>query len=438
MKKSLLLTVICAILFFSNSLAQDPYIPYLIKKSIGANAQLMKSGIQGSYPRHTEEFDWTEDWVLGRTIETSYTSFGEPAVIEYNQGGNRSMDIFSYNDQHFETEMIHKVMVDGSWVNQSRNVNNYNSQGDILESLSEEWTGTGWDLKEGTQITYQLDGNRISVMTSKSWNNATSTWDNEMRETYTYSGPSVYYTTVVSENWANEWVYFSKMELTWNGSSVTETLNYTYEGGDWVLAGKTSYEYRDNDSMVMTFYDPDVDGTWSASSRFSWTNDDHGNEILNQMEMFMGNWLVLSATRYQLSYSGNNVTQRITQVYSMFDPALKGVATGVDWKNVKKEVFSNFASLSTDVTLMPEKGISVFPNPAEKQVVVRLALVQAGNVNLKVISITGQVVLDENITANGSDVNYLLDLRDLQRGSYFLIAHDKQGKEIGTTRLIKQ
>jgi hypothetical protein len=438
MKKIGISIAICTIIFAANGLAQDNTMPYLLKESIKKNVAQLKSGIVGSYPRHTEEFKYETDWVPFRTIETSYTSFGEPSVVEYNQGGNRTMDLYSYNDSHRQTEVKNQAMIDGIWVNQSRQVMSYNNQGYELEFRNEQWNGTGWDLVAGSQLSYETDGERITVLTSKSWNSDTSTWENSMRETYTYSASGILYSSSIMDMWDNGWVPTLKNEYTWTtGNQVWQWLSYTYDNGEWVLSSKTIYEYQTNNSTIMTSYSYLGPETWMATSRITITYDSHGNSILNQMEMNMGEWTIFSSTRYQLTYAGNNVTERITQAYSLFPPAVKDATTTITWKNILKEVFSNFASLSTDITQLPEAGLRVFPNPTGKQAIVRLSVLKAGPVSLSVFSMTGQKILEEVFTPNGSDVNFVLNLDGVRPGSYVLIARDKQGSEIGKTRLIK-
>jgi len=438
MKKFGISLAMCAILFAVSGLAQDNYIPFLLKESIKKNAAQFKSGIVGSYPRHTEEFNWVTDWVIYRTIETSYTSFGEPAVIEYNQGGNRTRNLYSYNDQRQETELITQDLTAGNWVNKTRQTSTCNSSGYQLESRSEQWNGTSWDLKNGTQTVLEMEGDRIHIATSKDWSQETGSWINSGRQTYTYAGAGANFTSVVMENWENQWLLSFKMEYSWSGNQVSQAIIYEYTDNAWKRSAKYVYEFPDTYSSVMTVYTDDGAGGWTPASRNTSNYDSHGNQTLEQIEIYMADWTVYMATQYQLTYAGNNLTERITQTYSLFPPAIQGSTSTITWKNVKKEVFSNFASLSTDITLLPDTGLSVFPNPAGKQAIVRLSLLKAGSVSLSVYSMNGQKILEENITANGSDVNYLLNLNGVRPGSYLLIARDKQGNEIGKARLIRE
>ncbi|MCX6225185.1 MAG: T9SS type A sorting domain-containing protein [Bacteroidia bacterium] len=428
MKKIGITLAICTMLFSANTLAQEKNMPFLLKESIKNNTVKLKSGLTGSYPQHTVEYNWVTDWVLFRTVETSYFPFGEPASIEYTTNGNKTRNLFSYNDQHDQTEVISQVFVDGSWMNQSRDITTYYSNRFPQEMRTEQWNGTDWVLQNGFQITLEMDGNRVKVMTYKNWNDTTLVWKNSMRETYSYPATGQNYTSVISETWDNAWVYILKKEYTWANNRVSESLNYSYSGADWVLTGKNTYEYQDNGSHVTTTYLSLGPGQWLAMQRFTYLFDSHGNATLYQTEMYsiLNVWTIFSATSFELTYSGNNLTQRITRNYSS------------GWNNVRKEVFSNFASLSTDVSLLSPTGLNIFPNPAGKQAVVRLSMLKAGAVTLSVYSITGQKILEETFTTGGSDVNLQLNLDKVRPGSYILMAHDKQGNEIGKTRLIKQ
>ena len=398
MKKTGILIVVCAILFTATGFAQNTYVPWLEKQSLRINSFQLKTGIVGSYPRHTEEFNWTTSWVLFQTIETSYNSVGNPTVVEYNQGGQRTRTVYSYNDQHAATEVINQTYVGSAWVTSS-----------------------------GMQMTYALTGSRVDVVTMKEWNAATSTWVNTMRETYSYSGSDMHFGSVTMDQWNNAWVPFMKTDYSWSNNLMGQTISYMYDNGTWTPTTKSVYEWKDYGSFVMvnyTYLGPD---DWMAFTRTTTTNDSHGNAILIQSEMnLFTSWSIVSASRYQLTYSGNNLAQRITETN-----------TGGQWSNTRKEIFSNWISLSTDITLLPEARLSVFPNPAGKQAIVRIAQQNSGSITLSVFSMTGQKIIEESFKVQSTDINYQLNLEKVPTGSYLLIATDKQGAEIGKARLIK-
>lgn len=428
MKKTGMLIAVCIIMSAANCLAQGENIPWLHKQAMKKNALHLKTGVEGSYPRHVDEYNWGTDWSLYQTRDITYNTGGDPVIIEFNQGGARHRNLLAYNDQHLLTEDVSQIYSGTTWNNTTRSVTTYNNLGYEIEYRSEQWNGTAWVLSTGQQITYEMDGDRLRVATFKNWTPATSTWVNSTRETYTYSGTDQRYSSFIAEQWNNAWVYLSKMDVSWNGNNVAQFISYAYEGGAWVPTGKITYDWGENNSSVMVMYTYLGTDTWLQSMRTTTNFDSHGNQTLSQVEMYFGNaWMMISATRYQLTYAGNNLTMRITQSFDT-----------VQWANILKEVFSNFASLGTDVNLIPDVGLTVFPNPAGQQALVRISLPESGDFTLSILSMTGQKISEESLSGQGSDINYQLNLEKVPPGSYLIIARDKQGKELGKTRLIRQ
>lgn len=436
MKKIGIAIVLCSMLFVNNSIAQEKPLPFLFKESIKRGAEQLKQQMSESYPGHTEEFRWETDWIPLRTIETSYETFGSPKVIEITQDENKTRELYAYNNQHRETEVVEQQFIDGDWVNLSRHSLSYNNQGMVTQFLDEEWTGTEWQTKGGMQLIYEMEDDQLVVLTSKFWNEETSEWENSMRETYTYSGSGTNFTSAVMEMWDGEWKLTMKYEYSWDSDKMLESMSYTYENGEWLLMSKTVYEFSD-EKDVMTSYSYIGPDEWMPSSRSTTLYDDHENVTLETTEMYMEDWMVLFAGKFLLTYSGDNLTQRITQTYSMFPPATQGTTSGLFYVNALKEVYSNFASLSTEVAQLPVLEMSVFPNPAGKEALVRLSHAKAGPVTLTVYAMTGQEIIKETFTCNGSDVNHQLNLSEVLPGSYLLILRDNLGIEIGKTRLIK-
>ncbi len=423
-----MLIAVCAIISVSNVFAQTVNIPWLQKQEMKKNARQLKSGVVGSYPQHTDEYNWGVDWAIYQTIETSYNTNGDPLSIEYNQGGVRKKNLYTYNNQHLQTEELIQVYSGSAWENQSRTTTTYNTLGYDLENRMEQWTGTAWVLQSGTQSAYELDGDRVRVATVKDWKSESSTWVNSSRETYTYTGTDARYSTIIAEQWNDAWVNQSKMEVSWSGNNISQFISYSYENGAWVLSSKMIYQWLENNSSIMTVYSYVGADTWMQSMRTTTNYDSHGNMTLNQAEMYFGtSWMIYTSTRYLLTYSGNNLTQRITQTFNT-----------VQWANMLKEAFSNFASLSTDITLMPDSGMVVFPNPAGNQALVRISLLKSESFTLTVLTVTGQKVIEQTFTGHGSDYIYPVNLEQVPSGSYILMARDQQGAEIGKTRLIKQ
>lgn len=429
MKKNALTLVLCALLAAASGVAQVKNLPFLSSESINKNAGLLKSGVVGSYPRHTLEYIWNADWILDRTLETKYDSHGNPVEIQYTTATETTHDLFTYNAHDQETEKITQILKGGTWENQSRQLSTYNASGYPLELRTEQWYASSWELVSGRQMAYEMNGENIHVITTKEWTPETESWNNLSRETYAYSGTGNDIENVIYEKWESQWMLSSKTEYSWSQNRISQLVFYDYLSNAWVRTAKYVFEFPNANTNVMTVYADDGNGGWIASSRSTSQTDAHGNLTLNQLEMNLGAWTVYYGTRFQLTYDGNNVTQRVTQTFAMDQ--------GADWKNSRKEVFSNFASLGTDLTVLPKNVFTAFPNPAGDQTIVHLSAPDAGSVTLSVVTMTGQKILEKTFAIAGPDQNYQLNLGKLQPGSYLLIARDVQGSEIGRTRLIR-
>lgn len=100
---------------------------------------------------------------------------------------------------------------------------------------------------------------------------------------------------------------------------------------------------------------------------------------------------------------------------------------------VSVTVMDGVASLDDNIAGIG--SIKLFPNPASAQVTLSIDLTQTSNVNVEVVSSTGQV-LDQ---INGVDVlnsNYVLDIATWSTGVYFVKVQTNEGS--GVIRFVKQ
>ncbi len=127
-----------------------------------------------------------------------------------------------------------------------------------------------------------------------------------------------------------------------------------------------------------------------------------------------------------------------------------GTATGTKTINVKaNNVCGSGATRSknvnvTNCTRMEDDGeiltsansIIVFPNPAHDEMNISFQSVVADIYNLKVINITGQVVLSATKNAVEGNNNYVIDTKNLAVGLYIVIL--QSGETMMQTRIVKE
>ena len=93
-----------------------------------------------------------------------------------------------------------------------------------------------------------------------------------------------------------------------------------------------------------------------------------------------------------------------------------------------------------EMDLFVSKGeineLNVFPNPVVKNLQVQLDMAKEGNVNLRLFSLTGQVVEDRVIPANAGMQRFELDMGSQPAGSYILQLTDASGNS-KTERVVK-
>jgi hypothetical protein len=167
--------------------------------------------------------------------------------------------------------------------------------------------------------------------------------------------------------------------------------------------------------------------------RFIEEFDAHQNPALFTWEgMNTGAWVLLEGERYTMAYEGEHALSRISET-SQAD----STGNPQPWMKNTKEVYSDFFNLGTNPITAEAIGITCYPNPAGDQTMVKIILSKAGTFLLSLYSLTGQKVFEENVSSNGTEIRYQLNLTNILPGSYLVVATDKDGSELGKTRLNK-
>lgn len=100
--------------------------------------------------------------------------------------------------------------------------------------------------------------------------------------------------------------------------------------------------------------------------------------------------------------------------------------------------YDHIAKWATNITgiernFSDEKLLSIYPNPTKDLLTIQLSQTNTKNLNLKLINITGIVVLD--IPISDLEQKTIVDLSNLSAGVYFMVA--SEGNKIATYKIIK-
>lgn len=389
----------------------------------------LKTGIVGSYPTKVWEYKWiVEYWSIFQQKNISYTSFGEPSLITISGEGGGSRTYYDYNSDNLLLQTLEQVKSGEDWVNTRREVSEYGEKGNVSSYIVESWTGSGWVIEFGNQYTYTMDGEKVVEMTVKIWSREDGAWINSTRSSISFSQDMSVIETVTMA-WENEgWVNSSLTRQEYVDGKISEMIMSGWIDGAWVQSTRITYEYSDFNSMIMTLFTKSGNDSWSPSQRFTENFDSHGNIIRSTVEIFIADWMMLSGSEYLLTYAGDNLTERITRSY-----------TGASWKNVYKEEFIDFSSLSTN-PLLTNPGyinqINHYPNPAKDHVTLNIDNLGNKNLEITILDLSGKRHMEKNLFVPVDNFKYTIQLDNLPAGTFIIQARDESGRIISGLKLL--
>jgi hypothetical protein len=120
---------------------------------------------------------------------------------------------------------------------------------------------------------------------------------------------------------------------------------------------------------------------------------------------------------YSGSYPGTNLPAPVTsasgKMFIAFSTNASITASG--WE-------ANWVAVTTgiDNSLQSDSKYRVFPNPAKDRIKIEFPEDQSGNINIKLISLTGVTVIDKKLTGDDLKGFHHLDITDVPEGIYLL------------------
>lgn len=160
---------------------------------------------------------------------------------------NYSLDNFYYNYQERKTERIYQFWVDSlsNWVNQFRHIISYDEYDREIELMGYNWIEGNWEMSGGKNLTtyYNLT-NLISEFKSVVWYD--SVWENNSRYVNNYNSNDLPYEKVYQYWGLNDWNNTDRelYEYDENNNQILVTFqNWSYYNS-WITRGKTASFYQ--------------------------------------------------------------------------------------------------------------------------------------------------------------------------------------------------
>jgi len=138
-----------------------------------------------------------QDWYLNdsvwvNTYKESYTYDGNNNLIEYlvqvwdsQVWVNNFIELSTYDGNTNLTQKISQNWDDSVWVNYFRYSYTYDGNHNLTEGLDQYWDSFVWVNQQNYLSLYDGDNNLIEKI-QKIWNRASSTWENEDKDSYSY------------------------------------------------------------------------------------------------------------------------------------------------------------------------------------------------------------------------------------------------------------
>lgn len=209
-------------------------------------------------------------------VETTTTKDETGTTLYYSWKNEKT-----YNDDGALLERFSKELVDGVWVNYSKEINSYDENGFPTEMLEQGWDSENEVWVNDERIIFSLDGYNITMLNEG--------WD--------------------SDQWVPQVRFhiFSSIELTpedsddFDGTDSTFIERWVVDSGSWRNLEKTSNIYDGNNNLirnVRTWWDND-NSSWLDVNINIYTYDGNNNQLTYQYEVFSGwtsSWFITRGT----------------------------------------------------------------------------------------------------------------------------------------------
>lgn len=317
---------------------------------------------------------------------------------------NSSKMFYNYNTNNKATEFLYQNFdFDNNISYQYKTTYTYNTAGDLIEFIDEEWNGSAWEKSYKLELVYS--GSIVSSGVNYEW---------------------------TGTDWGFG-EYSSNVTINYNGNgTISSSVADIWNGTNWVTSDRTIFTYDGNNNLILQ--DGQVwDGTnWSSDNKLEKTYDSNGNAI-TEKESYLENGSFVVA----LNETNNFDTSALM---SNFSNPFKD-KTGIDFifsgngivnkilnkTGVNTRTTYNYGEQTASVNDFNAIDFSIYPNPTSSIIKINDSNFSIKNVEL--YSILGKKVM--------TSTKNKLNLQNLVNGVYLLKIETESG-EFAAKRIIKK
>ncbi|WP_159086018.1 T9SS type A sorting domain-containing protein [Flavobacterium faecale] len=364
---------------------------------------------------------------------------------------------FNLQAQNKLLSSIEQFQNDGNMQNSYGSNYEYDSNNNLTTETSYFWTGnSGWQYASKETFSYNAN-NKVVYDTYQSYNSFNSVLENQFQENYIYNTNNNV-EEIISKDWSgSQWVNSSRTTISYTGNLLTEYIGYEWNGAQWINEGKGTFTYNSNDKISGNLEYKWVNGNWVVSNRDSYTYDSNGKQTSRLNEQFEGNsWVEDDKNEYTLDNLGNRIsmteshnyladinrtnynyetatpmsnfahpfkdktgldyifeeTPHISKVLSSDNFTYNTTTSSFEFNRTTTYNYDTVIVLSKEDFILPNQVVKVFPNPTSDFVQISgLTKIQ----NYEIYNVLG-AQLKKGTVNNNEDI----DLQNFKNGLYFL------------------
>ena len=407
-----------------------------VKADLAIHAAPLKLAATTSKPGNSQDFIFqNNNWVLDVHSAYTYNTAGQlTSRVKTNPvtGQNISREVFTYDAQGNQTEMLNQNWVSGAWVMASgtKSAYTFDSNNRITQKIDQSWSNNTWTNQERKTYLYTANG-ELTEQTTYNWMN--NAWNPLSKYVHTYTNGVI--TRISTQNVINNlWTdTYQEINIVWHNQAKMQyasLVSQIMDNGVWADFHKTTYTHDPNGGFV-AIAEFKSNGSWINGYRRFKIHDTRKNFIGEKMEMWDATaaaWILYAAERANLTYNAtDDITEWVLESYSNNTNTYAGVY---------KEIYSNFQYFT--ITGKPEADTplkaEVYPNPATSFISIQLPESNTRNVTARLTDVTGKNIFSQKLTA--AEPIHQINIEKLPVGLYLLQLQTESGFK--TVKIIKE